>query len=157
YGYTIGTTAPGVDIYRSLTGGNVWGWWSGTSFSAAFASGLAAILRSVHPEGDPRFIMDLLMETADDIDEVNPDFVNLLGAGRINFLKATYIPGDANGSGGVNLGDVVYLVTYIFKDGPPPMPLEAGDADCDENLNVGDAVYLVDYVFNNGPEPERCD
>ncbi|MGB7062427.1 MAG: M14 family zinc carboxypeptidase [Candidatus Zixiibacteriota bacterium] len=64
-----------------------------------------------------------------------------------------YIPGDANGDQIVNVGDVVYLVGYLYKNGPAPDPLAAGDANCDSVLNVGDVVYLVDYLYKGGPPP----
>ncbi len=64
-----------------------------------------------------------------------------------------YIPGDANGDQIVNVGDVVYLVSYLYRDGPAPDPLAAGDADCDGMVNVGDVVYLVNYLYKGGPAP----
>jgi hypothetical protein len=64
------------------------------------------------------------------------------------FYFKTYVCGDANGDGQINVGDAVY-----FKGGPAPDPLEAGDANCDGTVNVGDAVYLIAYVFKGGPEP----
>ncbi len=64
-----------------------------------------------------------------------------------------YIPGDANGDRRVNIGDPVYIVNYIFRDGPALNPAEAADANCDGTVNVGDAVYLVNYIFRNGPAP----
>ena len=66
-----------------------------------------------------------------------------------------YIPGDANGDQIVNVGDVVYLVSYLYRDGPAPDPLAAGDADCDGMINVGDVVYLVNYLYREGPPPCR--
>lgn len=65
----------------------------------------------------------------------------------------TYVCGDANYDEQVNLGDAVYLVSFIFRFGPPPVPMGAGNANCDQSLNVGDAVYLINYVFKDGPEP----
>lgn len=65
----------------------------------------------------------------------------------------SYICGDANSDEGVNVGDAVYLINYVFKGGPAPDPLEAGDANCDGGVNVGDAVYLINYVFKGGPAP----
>ncbi|UCB52877.1 MAG: hypothetical protein JSV10_01945 [Candidatus Zixiibacteriota bacterium] len=62
-------------------------------------------------------------------------------------------PGDANGDEIVNVGDVVYLVDYLYRDGPAPDPLAAGDVDCDGVLNVGDVVYLVNYLYKGGPAP----
>ena|GEM_PF-1025429 len=61
--------------------------------------------------------------------------------------------GDANGDGEVNIGDVVYLVSYLYKSGPAPSPAPAGDVNCDDLINVGDVVYLVNYLFKGGPPP----
>lgn len=61
--------------------------------------------------------------------------------------------GDANGDGDINVGDAVYIINYVFRDGPPPDPLAIGDANGDGAANVGDAVYLINYVFKNGPAP----
>jgi hypothetical protein len=61
--------------------------------------------------------------------------------------------GDANGDTLINVGDAVYLITYIFRSGPPPQPLSAGDVNGDGNVNVGDAVFLITYIFRGGPHP----
>lgn len=154
YGYAIEVTAPGVAIYSSLTGGNVWGWWDGTSFAAPFVAGLAGLVKSAYPDEDQTYIVNRILSTADDIDYLNPGYEYFLGHGRVNFLSAVHIAGDANGNGSVNLGDVVHLVNFIFRDGPVSIPPEASDANCDLSVNVGDAVYLVNYIFDDGPAPE---
>ena len=64
-----------------------------------------------------------------------------------------FVCGDANGDETVNIGDAVYLINYIFKNGPAPDPLAAGDGNCDGTVNVGDAVYLINYIFKGGPDP----
>ncbi len=65
--------------------------------------------------------------------------------------------GDANGDAGVNVGDAVFVINYVFKGGPAPDPLCTGDANGDGACNVGDAVYLIAYIFNSGPPPvEDC-
>jgi hypothetical protein len=62
--------------------------------------------------------------------------------------------GDANGDYVVNVGDIVYLVTYLYKGGPAPLcPLARGDANNDGVINVGDVVYLVTFAYKGGPEP----
>ncbi len=65
----------------------------------------------------------------------------------------SYICGDANGSGAINISDVVYLINYIFSGGNPPNPLESGDANCSGLVNISDAVYLVNYIFSGGAAP----
>ncbi len=61
--------------------------------------------------------------------------------------------GDADGSGGVNISDAVYLINYIFSGGPAPNPLLSGDADCSGTVNISDAVYLINYIFSGGAAP----
>jgi hypothetical protein len=67
-----------------------------------------------------------------------------------------FLCGDANKDGMVDVGDVVYLMNYLFQNGPAPVPiLKAGDAAFDGVIDVGDVVYLINYLFRNGPEPGR--
>ena len=61
--------------------------------------------------------------------------------------------GDCNADGVIDIGDVVYLVNYLYKSGSPPDPLEAGDTNCDRIVNVGDVIYLVNYLFKGGLPP----
>jgi hypothetical protein len=82
---------------------------------------------------------DLDLATANGTDDVSV----LLNATR----------GDANGDGIINVGDIVYLVSYLYKNGPAPSPVDAGDCNCDEIVNVGDVVFLVSYLYKGGPEP----
>ncbi len=70
---------------------------------------------------------------------------------------AVYLCGDANRDSDINVGDAVFLINYVFKDGPAPNPICAGNANGDSGTNVGDAVYLINYVFKSGPPPvEPC-
>jgi len=64
-----------------------------------------------------------------------------------------FVCGDADGSGSVDIDDVVFLVAYIFAGGPAPSPLAAGDADCSGAID--DIVYLIAYIFSGGNAP--CD
>ena len=61
--------------------------------------------------------------------------------------------GDADGSGQVNLVDIVYVVNWIFAAGPAPVDEGAGDYNCDGKTNIADAVYMVNYLFVDGPAP----
>ncbi|MGB7061720.1 MAG: FG-GAP-like repeat-containing protein, partial [Candidatus Zixiibacteriota bacterium] len=79
----------------------------------------------------------------------NSDNVSILK----NLTGPYFIRGDANGDGIINVGDIVYLVSYLYKSGPAPSPVEVGDCNCDGIVNVGDVVYLVSYLYKNGPPP----
>lgn len=81
--------APGVNIYSSYLGGS-YAWWSGTSPSAAFVSGAAALLRAQHPAWDASQVSGRLEGTAVNIDALNdPRLRGKLGAGRIDLEAAT--------------------------------------------------------------------
>lgn len=66
-----------------------------------------------------------------------------------------YVCGDADGSGSVDIDDVVFLIAYIFAGGPAPDPYLSGDANCSEAIDIDDVVYLIAYIFTGGPAP--CD
>lgn len=63
------------------------------------------------------------------------------------------INGDANGDGIIDIGDVVYLINYLFKNGTAPNPLQSADSNCDRVVDIGDVVYLINYLFKSGPPP----
>ena len=73
-----------------------------------------------------------------------------------SWSRLGYTCGDTNGDGVVDLGDVVYLISYLYKGGPAPNPLEVGDATCDGVIDIGDVVYLIEYLYRNGPPPPGC-
>jgi hypothetical protein len=68
-------------------------------------------------------------------------------------IDIAFLCGDANNDGQVNIGDAIYVISYIFRGGPPPMPPEAGNINGDGKVNVADAVYLISYIFRGGPPP----
>lgn len=61
--------------------------------------------------------------------------------------------GDSNTDGTINVADVVYIINYIFKNGPVPEPVCVADADYSGDISVGDPVYLINYIFKGGPPP----
>jgi hypothetical protein len=61
--------------------------------------------------------------------------------------------GDCTGDGSVDIGDVIFLLNYLFKGDVPPDPLMIGDAGCDGVVDLADVVYLINYLFRNGPQP----
>jgi len=68
-------------------------------------------------------------------------------------VETTIQAGDCNGSGEVDLDDIMYLLNYIFLHGDPPVTMEAGDADCSGCIDIDDVVCIINYVFRGGPPP----
>ncbi|MCK4657406.1 MAG: hypothetical protein KAT85_10235, partial [candidate division Zixibacteria bacterium] len=64
-----------------------------------------------------------------------------------------FVIGDCDGSGEIDIDDVVFLINYIFSSGPAPDPIEVGDADCSGEIDIDDVVYLIAYIFSSGPAP----
>jgi hypothetical protein len=62
--------------------------------------------------------------------------------------------GDFNGDGYIDVGDVVFAISYLYKYGPAPVPLEVGDCNCDGIIDLGDMLYLISYIYKGGPPPE---
>jgi uncharacterized protein (DUF362 family) len=79
----------------------------------------------------------------------NPELIELITINDPSY----YIRGDANGDGVIDTADVVYLVNYLFLNGPAPDPLWVGDTNSDGDVNVADVTYLVNYLFIGGPPP----
>jgi len=83
--------------------------------------------------------------------------------GAVSFVPRDNLPycfsifapavGDANANGAIDLGDVLHLISYLYKNGPPPNFFEAGDTDCNGNIDLGDVLNLVSYLYKGGPEP----
>jgi len=65
-----------------------------------------------------------------------------------------FLRGDVNNDGEITIADVVYLINYLFRFGPAPIPIpQVGDANCNGNVDISDAVYLIRYLFKGGPPP----
>jgi hypothetical protein len=77
------------------------------------------------------------------------------GADTASYVVVTYVCGDAEGTGTVDIDDVVFLIAYIFSGGPEPVPYESGDPDCSGTVDIDDVVYLIGYIFSGGSAP--CD
>ncbi|MCK4462580.1 MAG: hypothetical protein KAW46_12295, partial [candidate division Zixibacteria bacterium] len=72
----------------------------------------------------------------------------------VSLTVAAWVCGDIDGSGsGPDIGDLVYLVDYMFSGGPPPPVEAAANVDGVNGIDIADLVYLVDFMFNEGPAP----
>ncbi len=138
-GVSEGSSNDICNIYYGNTGATEWsGPMSGTNFN-------------LDPQYCDRVNRNYYVNTASPALPINNSCGQQIGA-RADGCEA-FVDGDANGDAQVNVADAVYLINFVFKQGPAPEPLEAGDANCDLSTNVADAVYLINYVFKGGPEP----
>ncbi|MCK5127001.1 MAG: S8 family serine peptidase [candidate division Zixibacteria bacterium] len=163
YGEYIDVCAPGVNLYSSLAGEYNWGTWSGTSFAAPLVSAACALTLSLNEEVTPNRIERHVGLTARRVlswgEIVPPD--SQYGNGCIDIFAAVsqinepdiILCGDADGNGVVNMGDVQYIVRYVFKSGSQPSSMSAADVNCDFHVNEADATFLLNFLLKGGPQP----
>jgi hypothetical protein len=69
------------------------------------------------------------------------------------------IRGDIDNSGSdPDIADLIYMVTYMFQDGPAPACMAATDINGDEQAepDIADLIHLVNYMFQDGPDLVPC-
>ena len=89
----------------------------------------------------------------------NPDFVK----GYLNIQEAGCCIGDRgniNNSADdlLDISDLIYLVNYMFLDGPAPeCPEEANlTADIEGTIDISDLIYITNFMFSEGAAPPPC-
>ena len=68
--------------------------------------------------------------------------------GMLTIEKASFIPGDVNGDGVVNVTDIVATVNYIMEKPSPGFNKEAADLNGDGEINVTDIVKMVSIIMS---------
>jgi len=135
-----------------------------TLFEIALEDSLHYELDLVLPDYNPEWVsIDIIAENAvingsikhACLQSLDLAFVITGEAGQV----CDCIPGDADGSGIHNILDVTYLINYLYKGGPPPVPyaLCSGDADCNCQINILDVTYLINYLYKGGNPPCTCE
>lgn len=61
--------------------------------------------------------------------------------------------GGINGDCQIDVGDIIFLIGYLYKNAPPPDLLERGDANCDGVVDIGDVIFLTNYLFKGESAP----
>lgn len=87
YGEWVDICAPGKDILSTIFDDD-YDSWEGTSMACPFVAGAAALVLSQDTSRTNVQIATILKQTADNIDLANPDYVGLLGSGRLNLFQA---------------------------------------------------------------------
>jgi hypothetical protein len=72
---------------------------------------------------------------------------------RLDYDDDLSLCGDYDGSGGIDIADLVHLIQFIFAQGGPLLDGHNGDVDCDGGPSIADAVYLISYMFTHGASP----
>jgi subtilisin family serine protease len=175
--FTVSVAAPGEGILTTLASSHGGGYASasGTSFAAPFATGVAALVMSRHPELSPIQVKDLIVQTAarrpgldgrveggrldafaalEDHDDQPPGRVtDLIGqaADTASVILTWTAPGDDGSSGRASLYDVRYSSAPIAPENfvaATPVPSRPPLlAGLRERLRVSGLHSSTDYYF----------
>jgi subtilisin family serine protease len=87
YATYVNLAAPGVGVRSAYPGGQ-YRLWSGTSMSAPFVAGTAALLKQMHPAWSPNDIMFRLRGSAMPFGPMDPMYAGKMGTGIVNATAA---------------------------------------------------------------------
>ncbi len=134
-----------IRLKATINGEPVWqlreisargGFFVQNSLTAHFGLGDAAIIDSIKIEW-PSGMVDVYTDVAPN-----------------QFITYTEtVCGDADGNFNVNLLDITYLISYLYKDGPAPQHMQAADPDGNGTTNLLDITYLIAYLYKSGTKP----
>jgi hypothetical protein len=66
----------------------------------------------------------------------------------------TFRRGDVDGGGGIDIGDAIGLLTWMYqRDQQEPLCFDASDANDDGRVDIGDPIFILSYLFASGPRP----
>jgi subtilisin family serine protease len=163
---TIDLGAPGTSICSTVNGNGVSCSYTGTSMATPHVAGAIGLLHSAasqeiaqqykdDPAGTAIFIRDTMFETVDILPSLESITVS---GGRLNIYNAasvlseeneSYLSGDLNNDGTINVQDIVILVNFVvIIDSPSSLEFDAGDLNSDGALDVLDIVLLVNVIIS---------
>jgi len=64
-----------------------------------------------------------------------------------------YFCGDVDRSEAINILDVTYILNYLYRSGPAPIPEISGDVNMSGGCDLLDITYLISYLYKGGPAP----
>ena len=128
YGTWVDVSAPGNQIYATW-GPSSMTYLSGTSMASPITAGTVGLLRAANPGWTNEDLVNTLISTTDNIDDLNPNYIGQLGSGRINAASAL-------GSGSIPNLQLAQITQTITQ------------GDGDSVLNPGETFNLVLGLHN---------
>jgi hypothetical protein len=88
-------------------------------------------------------------------DDVSPNATCSTQVTVISVGGATFVRGDADASGAVNITDAIFLLGYLFQGTEAPPCMDAADVDGlgDNAPNITDAIFLLGWLFQGSAFP----
>jgi hypothetical protein len=77
----------------------------------------------------------------------NPNQEDADGDGIGNACQGTFIRGDANGDGILDISDAIGVLSFLFTGGATPPCPKAADANDDGTVDISDGVRILGFLF----------
>jgi len=104
--------------------------WAGTSMATPVVTGAFALLKAWFPNETRQWYIDQILNNADPIDDLNPDYANNLGSGRVNIYNS------------IDRNSYPYLTISQYE-------IQIINDNGDGELNPGESAKIVLTVKND--------
>jgi subtilisin family serine protease len=163
YGGWVDVAAPGTSLYSTFDNNvtNSYGFSTGTSMSAPVAAGVAALIVAKHPTWGPLDVGEQLRISCDNINAVNPGYVDQLGRGRVNALRAVtdvspavrataWTLADTNADGQLNQGENVVMSLTVHNYLAPAVSPSYALSTTSPWITITDAAQSGSTLMDDG-------
>jgi subtilisin family serine protease len=139
FGFWVDLSAPGVNILSTVSDQYVPGldYYGGTSMACPMVAGGALLVRSAMPSLTKAQVDSILVNTTDDIYDINPGYTGQLGTGRLNVGNALADLPYADFEADVTVGNVPLEVNFTDLSPASPNLPTAWDWDFGDGGNSG--------------------
>lgn len=130
------------------------------------AAGAGPVLRLFYSAGPETEVGDSVLLDIDGYSTREPgffgdklDYVPVLQNGVLTCMSCCVgIRGnvDADIDDRCDIADLIFLVSYMFSEGPQPPCFKEADMNASTAVDVADLLFLVDYMFAEGFAPLPC-
>ena len=151
-----------------------------TETSVPTSAGIQIVLNSTDPDGDPLTLtMDPVLPNASFVDNgdgtatfaYQPDVSEIGSLFTVSFIAADdqgltdtlttaiavvdFLRGDFDLNSKYTMNDLADLISYVYREGPPPSVYDVADVDGDGLVNLVDITFMIKFLYFSGPPPPR--
>lgn len=114
------------------------------TFDPPLCAGESSLFFGLASPRPVRFTEALLTDSRGDLQSV---------AARTPDMRRSFVRGDGDSSGVIELSDGLATLNYLFAAGEVPACLDAADLNASGTLELTDAIALFDWLFLGGDRP----
>lgn len=94
----------------------------------------------------PELVVGTVLHRATVVDSAFADHHPQLLTGEFEFVR-----GNANSDNAVDIGDPIFVLSYLFNNGPAPNCFDSADGNNDSRIDIADPIFVLNWLFSGGP------